>query len=311
MKTSVDCLNCFLDQALRVARISSPDEGVHLSVVRNVAALLPKMEMALTPPENSVAVYRTIAGITGCADPYLAVKKESNERVLALLPQLIREVEQSEVPLMASLRLAIAGNIIDYGAMRSFDVETALARARTTPFVLDDSEQLCELIHRLPKQGRVLYLADNCGEIVYDSLVIRCLAELGLQVTVAVKAGPIINDALVVDALACGLDRFARIITNGTACPGTPLSTCSPEFLEVFRDADLVISKGQGNFETLSEAGAATAAPIFFLLTVKCSVIGAHLAGLIGRGGDALPGRGEMVLFTRNHSSAGEVVQGD
>lgn len=305
MKTAVDCLPCFIDQALRVARVSSPDEAVHLAVLREVATLLPKMEMALTPPENAVAVYAAIAGITGCADPYESVKKESNAQALALVPELTREIERSEEPLMTAIRLAIAGNIIDYGAMRSFDVAAALTRARTSPFVHDDSNELCELIFRLPKPARVLYLADNSGEIVYDSLVIACLAERGVEVTVAVKEGPIINDALMADALACGLDRIARVITNGTACPGTPLARCSPEFLEVFKGADLVISKGQGNFETLSEAIAATDAPIFFLLTIKCPVIGAHLADLLGRSREELPGRGEMGLFAGRHVVAG------
>jgi len=301
MKTSVDCLVCFMDQALRVARISSPDEGVQLAVVREVASLLPKMKMALTPPENSMAVYAAIAGITACPDPYLAIKKMSNEQALAILPELSKEVTESKIPLITALRLAIAGNIIDYGAMRSFDVAAALTRARTIPFAIDAGNQLLELVGRLPEKANVLYLADNCGEIVYDSLVIRCLADLGLEVTVAVKAGPIINDALVADALACGLDQYTRIITNGTACPGTPLPLCSAEFLRAFHDADLVISKGQGNFETLSEAVSETSAPIFFLLTIKCPVVGAHLAELAGVGRDSLPGHGEMVLFTREH----------
>jgi len=301
MKTSVDCLVCFMDQALRVARISSPDEGVQLAVVREVASLLPKMKMALTPPENSMAVYAAIAGITACPDPYLAIKKMSNDQALAILPELSKEVTESKIPLITALRLAIAGNIIDYGAMRSFDVAAALTRARTIPFAIDAGNQLLELVGRLPEKANVLYLADNCGEIVYDSLVIRCLADLGLEVTVAVKAGPIINDALVADALACGLDQFARIITNGTACPGTPLPMCSAEFLHAFQNADLVISKGQGNFETLSEAVSETKGPIFFLLTIKCPVVGAHLAGLAGMDRGALPGHGEMVLFTREH----------
>lgn len=297
MKTAVDCLACFMDQALRVARISSPDESVHLEVARAVAALLPQMEMSLTPPENSVAVYATIARMSGCADPYLALKRASNEQALAILPELLREVEESEVPLLVALRLAIAGNIIDYGAMRSFDVGGALARARTMPLAIDDSRRLWELVCSLPRKSRVLYLADNCGEIVYDSLVVRCLVDLGLEVTVAVKSGPIINDALWADALYCGLDRYARIIANGTACPGTPLAQCSAEFQQVFRGADLLISKGQGNFETLSEAVDATDAALFFLLTIKCSVVGAHLARLSGKTRDELPGQGEMVLF--------------
>lgn len=298
MKTAVDCLACFMDQALRVARISSMDEDVHLAVARAVAVLLPQMDLSLTPPENSVAVYATIARVTGCVDPYLNLKKESNDQALAILPDLIREVEESEAPLITALRLAIAGNIIDYGAMCSFDVERALARARTIPFVLDESQQLVELVHQLPEKSKVLYLTDNCGEIVYDSLVIRGLVDLGLEVTVAVKEGPIINDALFADALACGLDRYARIISNGTACPGTPLASCGPDFVEEFYAADLVISKGQGNFETLSEEVFATGADIFFLLTVKCPVVGGHLASLTGKSRHELPGHGEMVLFS-------------
>ncbi|MEK6201991.1 MAG: ARMT1-like domain-containing protein [Desulfobulbaceae bacterium] len=225
MKSSVDCLSCFMDQALRVARISSTDESVHLEVARTVAALLPQMEMSLTPPENAVAVYATIARLTGCADPYLAIKKASNDQALAILPDLIREVEESELPLITALRLAIGGNVIDYGAMHSFDVEAALVRARVMPLIIDASRQLYELACSLPEKSKVLYLADNCGEIVYDLLVLRCLVDLGLDVTVAVKEGPIINDALFSDANSCGIDRYPRIISNGTGCPGTPLAS--------------------------------------------------------------------------------------
>lgn len=291
-----------MDQALRVARISSTDETVHLKVARAVAELLPHMEMSLTPPENSVAVYAAIARITGCADPYLALKKASNDQALALLPDLLREVEQSDVPLITALRLAAAGNIIDYGAKNSFNVVAALVRARTIPFVCDAGRQLLELLSKLSRGSKVLYLADNSGEIVYDSLVIRCLVDLGLEVIVAVKEAPIINDALIADALACGLDRYARIISNGTACPGTPLASCSVEFLDAFRGADLILSKGQGNFETLSETVFETNADIFFLLTIKCPVVGAHLAMLTGKAQEELPGQGEMVLYNKKMS---------
>ena len=300
MKSAVDCLSCFMKQALRVARISSKDEAVHLEAARAVAALLPQMDMSLTPPENAVAVYATIAGITGCTDPYLTIKKVSNDQALALLPDLIRQVEKSELPLTAALRLAIAGNIIDYGALHSFDVAAAMERVRTLGLAIDDGGQLVERACRLPAGSKVLYLADNCGEIVYDLLVLRALVDLGLEVTVAVKEGPIINDALMADALSCGLDRYARIISNGTACPGTPLLSCSAEFLEAFRGADLILSKGQGNFETLSEAVVENKAGIFFLLTVKCPVVGIHLARLSGKDPAELPGHGEMVLFAGN-----------
>jgi uncharacterized protein with ATP-grasp and redox domains len=287
-----------MDQALRVARISTEDESVHLAVARSVAALLPQMNMRLTPPENSVAVYSAIAAITGNPDPYLATKQASNQQALAILPDLLREVAGAGTPLIAAFRLAIAGNIIDYGAMRSFDVDAALRRARTVPFVIDESQQLVDFVGGLPIKAKVLYLADNSGEIVYDSLVVRTLAALGLDVCVAVKARPIINDALLADALACDLDQYARIISNGTACPGTPLALCTPDFLEEFQQADLVISKGQGNFETLSEEVSRMRAAVYFLLTVKCPVVGAHLAALVGKSVEELPGHGEMALFS-------------
>ena len=107
---------------------------------------------------------------------------------------------------------------------------------------------------------------------------------------------PYRNDALLADARACGIDTFASILENGTSCPGTPLDICSAELLQTFNDADIIISKGQGNFETLSEVEA----EIYFLLTVKCSVVGAHLAEISGTSPQDLPGRGELVLFYYN-----------
>jgi len=119
------------------------------------------------------------------------------------------------------------------------------------------------------------------------------LAKLGLHVTVAVKQGPIINDALYDDAVEVGLDKFCTVISNGTNCPGTPLRICSKAFINVFNKADLIISKGQGNFETLSEVNR----EIFFMLMVKCSVVGQHLAELTGKNYGELPGKGEMVVY--------------
>ncbi|HIP39114.1 MAG TPA: DUF89 family protein [Desulfocapsa sulfexigens] len=293
MKTAPECMACYLRQTLQVARIRSTDVQVHLTALRRVAELITAMDMEHTPPENSVSVYQTIAEITGCADPYLEIKQQSNEQALAILPDFKKELSAGNDPLRAALRLAIGGNIIDYGAMHSFDVNAALARCLKAPLVIDHSRELLEQARNLGKGAKVLYLADNCGEIVYDSLVIEVLATMGLDVTVVVKSGPIINDALRADAHFCGIDKFATILENGTSCPGTPLDSCSAELLQAFEDADLIISKGQGNFETLSEAEA----EIFFLLTVKCSVVGAHLAEISGAKGRDLPGNGELVLF--------------
>lgn len=292
MKTSPDCLTCFLNQALRVARLQGCSEGLQEEVVKTVAALLPGIDSQQSPPANAMSVYAAISAVTGCADPYLAAKREENLRALRQLPVLREELRKAEEPLATAIGFAIAANVIDYGAAGRFDVEEALQRSRNMCFALDHRQQLLGAVSGLAPHARVLYLADNCGEIVYDSLVIELLARQGLEITVAVKAGPIINDALLEDAAAAGLDKFARIITNGTACPGTPLHLCSEEFRLSFKEADLVISKGQGNFETLSESDR----EIFFLLTVKCKVVGAHLAALSGSD-HFFPGNGELVVY--------------
>jgi uncharacterized protein with ATP-grasp and redox domains len=299
VKTAIDCLPCYLRQTLQVARLSTSDPELQLQVMRRVAELTRDMDMEKTPPENSVPVYQAIAEITACVDPYLEIKQQSNEQALALLPEFQKELQQSNDPLAVALRLAIGGNIIDYGAMHSFDVDAAMERCLKTSFAVDHSRELQVQVRALSKGAKVLYLADNSGEIVYDSLVVKELTDLGLDVTVAVKSGPIINDALLDDARACGLDSIAHVLENGTSCPGTPLASCSDALQQAFTDADLILSKGQGNFETLSEVKA----EIFFLLTVKCSVVGAHLAEISGTSSQELPGKGELVLFHYNGNS--------
>ncbi|MCF8056053.1 MAG: ARMT1-like domain-containing protein [Desulfocapsa sp.] len=299
MKTAIDCLPCYMRQTLQVVRLSTDDPELQLEVLRRVAELTRDMDMDRTPPENSVPVYQAIAEISGCADPYFEIKKQSNEQALALLPKIQKELSHSSNPLAVVLRLAIGGNIIDYGAMHSFDVDATMERCLKVPFAIDHSRELQRQVEALRKGASVLYLADNSGEIVYDSLLVNLLTDLGLKVAVAVKSGPIINDALLADAKACGLDRVARILENGTSCPGTPLAICSDELKQAFTEADLILSKGQGNFETLSEEKA----EIFFLLTVKCSVVGAHLAEISSIQQQELPGKGELVLFHYNGNS--------
>jgi uncharacterized protein with ATP-grasp and redox domains len=293
MKTDVECLPCFLRQALQAARMSGCSEEERLVAVKTVAAMIPALNTAKCPPLNAGPIYKKLAEVTGCEDPFLHKKKESNTQALQILPDLRKEIRAADGELEAAIRFAIAGNIMDYGALESFDVPKMINQCREAVLVVDHLDRLVDIIKDLVEGSHILYLTDNCGEIVFDSLLVELLHRRGFKLTIATKGGPIINDALVEDAYAAGLDQFGEIITNGTRLPGTVLSECSPEFLEKYKNADLIISKGQGNFESLSEVSR----DIYFLLTIKCAVAARHMEDLVGMASGAIGGNGEMAVY--------------
>lgn len=295
MKTNIDCLPCLMRQALQTAKICTDSPKVQGEVVKGVAALIAECDLETTPPALAGEVYEKIESITGVEDPYADKKAESNQIALSVLSSLREEIEEKKGDEGAKLaiRFAIAGNIIDYGAYQEFDFFDILGKCRDLKFAIDHTSQLLTTIDKLPTGSEVLYLVDNCGEIVFDTLLIERLFAKKLKITVAVKEGPIINDALMADAYIAGLDRYAQIISNGTRCPGTVLELASEEFLTHFNSADMIISKGQGNFESLSEEKR----DIFFLLTVKCAAAAKHMLEMAGVEETVLHGTGEMVVF--------------
>lgn len=269
MHTGNDCLVCFLRQALATVRRSSTDTQQHWQLIGEVGAMLARFDSRLPPPENAVHYYRLIARVTGVVDPYAAEKRESNIFALGLEART-REIIHGEAdPLLAAVQFAINANVLDDAAQYRLDREVALASCRQ-PLLVNHYQALRQCIATKPN---ILYLADNCGEIVFDKLLIELLLAGGCNVTMAVRQSPIINDATLEDAVVCGLDRLCPVITNGADVPGTPLALCSEEFRRHFTSADCIISKGMGNFECLSEV----AAPIFFLFVIKCTTVRAHL----------------------------------
>ncbi|WP_306549397.1 DUF89 domain-containing protein [Desulfobulbus sp.] len=300
MQTGNDCLVCFLRQALATVRRCADDPAVHWRIAAEVGAMLSGFDPRLPPPENAVHYYRLIARRTGVADPYLAEKRESNAFALALEARTRECIQRDSDPLLAAIQFAVSANVLDYGSQRLLDRDEALASCRQ-PFAVNHYEALRQ---QVGQQANILYLADNCGEIVFDKLLIEQLLARGCQVTLAVRQSPIINDATLEDARLCGIDRLCPVIDNGADVPGTPLGNCSEDFRRRFAEADCIISKGMGNFECLSEVQA----PIFFLFVVKCTTVLAHLrqryadAGLrigspvLAQGG---PGRQNDTMRTR------------
>lgn len=294
MKFNVSCYSCFVRQAEQVSRIAGCTPEKQHEVVLAAMNILQHADIDCTPPDLATKIYPEISAIIGNQDPYLEIKRESNQQAMEVLPFVQNLVTESEDPLMAAVRFAIAGNIIDYGASHSFDVDSFMEQCQTIPLAVDHGEKMRQRFSRLGEGDRVLYLHDNCGELVYDRLLLDYLKGLGVKITMVVRGGAIINDATLQDAQDVGLSDYGEVISNGAVCPGTPLTSCSDELLNHFETADLIISKGQGNFESLSGCDYSK---ILFLLTVKCQTVGRHFAELAGVDETLLPGKGEMAIY--------------
>jgi len=238
-------------------------------VIQQTLKLLQKIPPQSTPPEIGDQVHRLVRQEVGHGDPYKEAKQASTAQALALYPRLKEMVQAADDALDVALRLSIAGNIIDLGPQQRYDLWEVIERVLAQPFALDDREAFWRAINAV---DRVLYLADNAGETVFDRVLIETL---DVPVVYAAKGGPVLNDATVEDAQAAGLGQCAEIVSNGSDAPGTVLDRCSEDFVQRYRQAQMVIAKGQANYETLSEAGS----KVFFLLQCKCPVI-AHDAGV-------------------------------
>ncbi|MBI9083539.1 MAG: DUF89 family protein [Desulfobacterales bacterium] len=275
MKTTLDCIPCFVRQALEAARMVSDDPTVHERIVREVLHWSSGMDLNQSPPVLAQRIHRRLREITGSTDPYLEAKARLNRMAMDLLPDLKAEIKSAPDPLAMAVRLAIAGNVIDLGAHGSVteaDVRRAVQQALEEPF----SGNWDEFSQAVAQARSILYLADNAGEIVFDRLLIEQFSPE--RVTLAVRGAPVINDATLADARVAGLHEVVDIIDNGSDAPGTILEDCSPEFRLRFAAADMIIAKGQGNFETLSHVPG----NIFFLFKAKCSVIANHVGLPLG-----------------------------
>ena len=250
-------------QAMEATRMATEDEAIHEKTMKEVLTGLHESAFNLTPPEIANMIHRTVRRTTGVDDPYGGVKKECNDLVLGIYPRLKTMLDESDDRLLTAVKLTIAGNIIDYGVSAEFNVEETIDKVFKSDFAINDYNIFQE---KLDNAKRILYLGDNAGEIVFDRLLLEELDDK--KIVFVVKGGPIINDATVEDARYAGLDAVSEldIVSNGD--PGTGPDRSSREFISRIKNSDLVISKGQGNYEALSDVG-----NIFFLFMVKCPVI--------------------------------------
>ena len=278
MKLNLDCIPCFQRQALQAVRFISNDEELHQKVLREVTKKLLKSNWESTPLELAHEVHRIVKRLTNEKDPYKEVKKESNDLVLKMYPVLKEQVEANNDPLRTAIRLAIAGNIIDFGPLQKFNLEETINVVLKKKFAIDDYEKLKE---KLKDAETLLFFADNAGEIGFDKLLVETFlkAKSFVKISFVVKGGPIINDATFEDAAYVGLCYLPKIefLKLGSGEAGTGPERNSQEVKRWIRKHDIVISKGQGNYEGLSENDG-----LFFLLMAKCPVIASDLGVKFG-----------------------------
>ncbi len=270
VKTELACLPCFFGQVSRTLAYAgvNGERGRHIR--RRAEAIIAASSLDDVPARTTTLIHRMLRLETG-VDPYRSVKDAYNRIALEKLPAVRRMAAASGDRLEGSVRIAIAGNVIDFGIYESIDLDRSIEESFQLPLT---SESYRAFAARVAAARRILYLCDNAGEIVFDRVLLEMLRDMGKDVTAVVKGSPVINDATLEDAHAAGLGESAKVTDNGSDGIGTLLETCSEKFLSLYRSADLVISKGQANYETLAQEKDER---LFFLFKVKCPVVASFL----------------------------------
>ena len=279
LRSRLECLACVVQQGLRAARAATDDPELQRRIVDEVANRIADLDLEASPARNSQCAYSVANEVSGNQDPYKHARRIQNEMALALEPELRGLVENSSDSLVTALHLAAAGNVIDLGTGQSNDVHIhdAIEKALRERFAVDHTEALKE---SLDACSDLLYLLDNAGEIVFDKILIEEL-QRHTSVTAVVKGAPIINDAVFEDAEQVGLMRLCDVIDNGGPFIGSPPDLVPESFRQRMMAADMIVAKGQGNYETVDDFPG----DVFLILKAKCEVVARHMGVQLGQVG--------------------------
>ncbi|NLI69305.1 MAG: DUF89 family protein [Firmicutes bacterium] len=278
MKQAVDCIPCYIKQVITAMRSSGVEEEKHNDVLRGLYPVLAELDPGKSPAENASILLFEAYRLMEREDPFRDDKTASNKLARTFIPALEKALAESDDPLRTALKGSVAGNTIDMGANPDYDIDESLDRELNREFKIDDSDIFRRMLN---KDGTLVVIGDNSGEIVFDHLLLTYLRNLVGDIIYVVKGGPILNDATLEDARETGVDQVARVITTGSNYLGVVPEHTSSEMQAAVASADAVIAKGQANYETLEGtdfAGKKT----FFLLQAKCPVIAAHMGVNLG-----------------------------
>lgn len=275
-----ECFICDLNQIRKISAFMELHESTENQLLATTNEYLQSCDMAKTNPEIMAEIWKRITVTLENDNPYKDIKTRYNQLILSLEDDITIMIEDSKQPLKTALKLAVLANIIDFSARHQFDeqiVKDKLMQAEDIQLVRDDSDKLFEA---LSQASTLLYLGDNCGEIVIDKMFIRKIRQMfpNLSVTYGVRGQAIVNDVTLEDARDVKMEEVAEIISNGDGSLGTVLERTSSQFQKVFHSSDVIIAKGQGNFEGLSDM-TMTDKKLFFLFMAKCDLV-ADLVGV-------------------------------
>ncbi|OED30477.1 DUF89 domain-containing protein [Methanosphaera sp. WGK6] len=279
MKVNYECASCMLRQSREAIEHAVDDDEKRMDVTLDVLTFIEKNFKKNTRSNKlGTDLHHLIMKKTGNNDPYKVLREEGNSVAEKLIPS-IEEMIQKNPTLENYVKAAVAGNIIDFGALdQTTDMETLIKKQINKPFIINDLDKLDSA---LTKANTILYLVDNGGEIVFDKLLVKKIKEdYNVEIILAVKEGPILNDALMQDAENLELYKYATLITTGAASVGIVEDYISIEMTNLLNSVDLIISKGMGNFEGLTEM--TIEKPVFFLLSTKCNVISNEIGVPLG-----------------------------
>jgi uncharacterized protein with ATP-grasp and redox domains len=276
LKVEVECAECLFHRGLFAITEATDDPSLQFEVTSALFRLLAKeFKSTAVPAYLGTERDRLIKRMTGSPDPYTQIKQRSNRKALKFIPlarKLVSNESSPELRFRKACLCSIVGNVMEFdipGHIFKYEDMGRLVQRAEDDLVIDN---IAEIFDAVRETSRVLYLTDNAGEIVFDKLLVGELRKLGTQVIVAVKGGPIINDATMEDAKYVGMDKVADdVITTGTDAVGLMPGECSPDFLEIYDSVDLVFAKGMGYVETLTELDLTT--PHALLLRTKCQPV--------------------------------------
>jgi len=272
MQTLPVCFGCLVHQAVSAMDAAGVDQETQIQTIKKVLHTLEETDDSITPPEIAGLTNRIIMDLVGIDDLYKEVKKKSHSLAMGYLKDLRQLLEEGKDQLVQGLKISAAGNIIDVVHVGEYNLWNEVKTSVNQELLGDSIETFRKRLNNSPF---FFFFADNVGETIFDRVFIETL---DIPVIYAVKSGPILNDATLEDALEAGIDQVAEIVETGSRSPGTILNQCSEEFQQLFEKSNLILSKGQANYETLDDKGD----KIFFLLRVKCPILSREIDTPLG-----------------------------